>query len=53
MKKIHDILKTANDNSIAYIYEYSPKNKHNLIWFGGLNSEMHGTKAEAISNMLI
>ena len=49
MKKIHDTLKTVNDNSLAYIYNYSSKNKYNLIWFGGLNSDMHGTKAEAIS----
>ena len=49
MKKIHDTLKTVNDNSLAYIYNYSSKNKHNLIWFGGLNSDMYGTKAEAIS----
>ncbi len=49
MKKIHDTLKTVNDNSLAYIYNYSPKNKYNLIWFGGLNSDMYGTKAEAIS----
>lgn len=49
MKKIHDTLKTVNNNSLAYIYNYSPKNKYNLIWFGGLNSDMHGNKAEAIS----
>ena len=49
MKKIHDTLKTANDNSIAYIYEYSPKNKHNLTWYVGVNSDMHGTKAETNS----
>ena len=49
MKKIHDTLKTVNDNSLAYIYNYSSKNKYNLIWFGGLNSDMYGTKAEAIS----
>ena len=40
MKKIHDTLKTVNDNSLAYIYNYSSKNKYNLIWFGGLNSDM-------------
>ena len=49
MKKIHDTLKTVNDNSLAYIYNYSSKNKYNLIWFGGLNSDMYGTKAQAIS----
>ena len=31
------------------VYQTSYQNKHNLIWFGGLNSDMHGTKAEAIS----
>lgn len=50
MKKIHDTLKTSNGNSLAYIYDYSSKNSTNLIWLGGLNSDMHGTKAEAISN---
>ena len=50
MKKIHDTLKTANNNSIAYIYDYSLDNKYNLIWFGGLHSDMHGTKASAISD---
>ena len=50
MEKIHDTLKTSNNNSIAYIYEYSPQNKNNLIWFGGLFSDMGGTKAEALSN---
>ena len=49
MKKIHDTLKTANNNSIAYIYEYSPQNKYNIIWFGGLFSDMNGTKAQALS----
>ena len=49
MEKIHDTLKTANNNSIAYIYEYSPLNKHNIIWFGGLFSDMNGTKAQALS----
>ena len=49
MKKLYDTLKTENGNSLAYIYDYSTKNKHNLIWFGGLNSDMYGTKAEAVS----
>lgn len=49
MKKLYDTLKTVNGNSLAYIYDYSAKNKHNLVWFGGLNSDMYGTKAEAIS----
>ena len=49
MKKIHDTLKTANNNSIAYIFEYSPHNKYNIIWFGGLFSDMNGTKAQAVS----
>ena len=49
MKKLYDTLKTENGNSLAYIYDYSAKNKHNLVWFGGLNSDMYGTKAEAIS----
>ena len=49
MKKIYDTLKTSNNNSIAYIYEYSPQNKHNIIWFGGLFSDMNGTKAQAVS----
>ena len=49
MKKIYDTLKTSNNNSIAYIYEYSPQNKHNIIWFGGLFSDMNGTKARAVS----
>ena len=49
MKKIHDTLKTSNGNSLAYIYDYSSKNSTNLIWLGGLNSDIHGTKAEAIS----
>ena len=50
MKKIYDTLKTSNNNSIAYIYEYSPQNKHNLVWFGGLFSDMNGTKAQAVSD---
>lgn len=50
MKKIHDTLKTANGNSLAYIYDYSSNNSTNLIWLGGLNSDMYGTKARAISN---
>ena len=35
---------------IAYKAQLYHKNKKSIIWFGGLNSDMEGTKAKYLSN---
>ena len=41
----------SNENDyIAYKEQLYHKNKKSIIWFGGLNSDMEGTKAQYLSN---
>ena len=42
----------SNENDyIAYKEQLYHKNKKSIIWFGGLNSDMEGTKAQYLSNI--
>ena len=40
----------SEDDCIAYINHSYPKNNIGIIWFGGLNSDMNGTKASKLSS---
>lgn len=44
-------LYTNKEDFIAYKNQNFHKNKKTLIWFGGLNSDMDGTKAIFLSNL--
>ena len=43
-------LYTNKRDFIAYKVQIYHKNKKSLLWFGGLNSDMSGTKAQYLSN---
>ena len=40
----------SEDDFIAYINHSYPKNNLGIIWFGGLNSDMNGTKVSKLSS---
>ena len=40
----------SEDDFIAYINHSYPKNNSGIVWFGGLNSDMNGTKASKLSS---
>ena len=50
MTKSFKKLYSNKNDYIAYKAQLYHKNKKSIIWFGGLNSDMEGTKAKYLSN---
>ena len=50
MTKSFEKLYSNKNDYIAYKAQLYHKNKKSIIWFGGLNSDMEGTKAKYLSN---
>ena len=50
MTKSFKKLYSNKNDYIAYKEQIYHKNKKSIIWFGGLNSDMEGTKAKYLSN---